>query len=234
MNSHYPAADLLRAAVAQPKEKVVKPKIALDGVDDVLDPEAADDAQDYALTNLALTTAAAIQDWAETDDLDEGETLASRLQNTLVGVVDPDQDGDELDDDEQAVLGFVLEAAGDYLAAKGVAEDDIDALLNDWNDDAAVRIQDLLVSTLPNGEEAAADDLDDFAFTEDDPTLDAAYKTKSAVRGGKKVRIRKRISGTVKLSPKQKLAIRKAQKKAHSAGAMSRRIKSLRKEGLAK
>jgi hypothetical protein len=235
MHSFYPAADLLRAAVAPVKEKEpTTRKPTLDGVDDVLNTDECADAQDYAATNLALVTAAALQDWAETDDLDEGETLADRLQNTLVGIVDPDQDGDELTDDEQDVLGLTLEAAGDYLASKGVAEDDISALLNDWDPDAATRIQDLLISTLPNGDEAAADDLDDFAFSDDSATMDAAYAMKSVVRGGKKMRIKKRISGSVKLSPKQKLAIRKAQKKAHSAGAMSRRLRSLRKEGLAK
>ena len=51
---------------------------------------------------------------------------------------------------------------------------------------------------------------------------------KMAVRNGKKMRIRKRISGTVRLSAKQKLAIRKARMKSHSAGAMMRRMKSMR------
>ena len=60
------------------------------------------------------------------------------------------------------------------------------------------------------------------------PKCSAVYKTKMAVRKGKKMRIRKRISGTVRLSAKQKLAIRKARMKSHSAGARMRRMKSMR------
>ena len=69
-----------------------------------------------------------------------------------------------------------------------------------------------------------------FAFTkeENEPAFDAVYKKKLVIRGGKKVRINKRVSGTVRLTAKQKMAIRKAQRKAHSASALMRRMKSMR------
>ena len=49
------------------------------------------------------------------------------------------------------------------------------------------------------------------------------------VRNGKKVRINKRVSGTVRLSAKQKVAIKKARLKSHNARAMLKRAKSMRK-----
>jgi hypothetical protein len=58
---------------------------------------------------------------------------------------------------------------------------------------------------------------------------------KMAIRNGKKMRIRKRVSGTVRLSAAQKVGLRKARMKSHSATARMRRAKSMkirRKSGL--
>ena len=118
----------------------------------------------------------------------------------------------------------------DYLTSKGVSESDASALLNDWDEDVADRVRDLLADHLPDGEDAEGEDLDNFVFSaeENEPVLDAVYKKTFAIRKGKKVRINKRISGTVHLSAKQKVAIRKARMKSHSASAMMRRMKSMR------
>ena len=59
--------------------------------------------------------------------------------------------------------------------------------------------------------------------------LDATYKRALAIRNGKKTIIRKRISGTVRLSAKQKMAIKKAQRKAHSGAARAKRLKSMKR-----
>ena len=128
------------------------------------------------------------------------------------------------------MLEVALNAAWDYLVKCGATEEDAGALLNDWDDEAADRVRDLVASVLPEGDDEASAEIDSFVFSESDqePALDAVYKMKMAVRGGKKMRIRKRISGTVRLSAKQKLAIRKARMKSHSAGAMMRRMKSMR------
>lgn len=186
---------------------------------------------DYASSDIALKAVAALQEWAEvsTGDLDEGESLATRLSGMMVGVADADKDG-EISDEEWSVMEIGLEAAWDYLASKGVSDDDISALLNDWDDEAAARVQELLASRLPDGEEAAAEDMDSFVFGDgsDEATFDAVYKMKVAFRGGKKVRIKKRVAGTVRLSAKQKLAVRKMLRRSHSAGAQMRRAKSVR------
>lgn len=194
---------------------------------DAVEP-ALSGADAYAANDIALKAAAALQQWCETDDLDPGETSADRLMALMLGIADQNKDG-EITEDEQAVLDVALNAAWDYLTSKGVDEEDASALLNDWDEDTAERVRDLVCSTLPEGEDAASADLDAFVFGEDqEPLLDAVYKNTLAIRGGQKVRIKKRISGTVKLSAKQKLAIRKAQMKSHSAAATLRRLKSMK------
>ena len=147
----------------------------------------------------------------------------------FVGIADANHDGD-VTEDEQGVLEVALNAAWDYLVKAGVTEEDAGALLNDWDDDAADRVRDLVASVLPDGDDAASAEIDSFVFSDDDnaPALDAVYRKTVAVRNGKKVRINKRISGTVRLSAKQKVAIRKARMKSHSAGARMRRLKSMR------
>ena len=193
---------------------------------------ALDGAGDYAAKDIAMRAAASIQEWCETDDLDDDETLADRFYSLMVGIIDENKDG-ELTDEEQQALQLVLGAAYDYLMSKGAAEEDVLALINDGDEDAAERIRDLVAGELPDGDEAE-EDIDNFVFTDEDQEpaydscFDAVYKKTFAIRGGKKVKINKRISGTVRLSAKQKVAIRKAQMKSHSAGAMMRRLKSLK------
>lgn len=198
-------------------------------LDSTGDEPALSGAEDYTLRDIKLSAIAVVQQWAETDDLDDGESYADRLMAMFVGIADANHDGD-VTEDEQGVLEVALNAAWDYLVKAGVTEEDAGALLNDWDDDAADRVRDLVASVLPDGDDAASAEIDSFVFSDDDnaPALDAVYRKTVAVRNGKKVRINKRISGTVRLSAKQKVAIRKARMKSHSAGAMMRRLKSMR------
>ena len=59
------------------------------------------------------------------------------------------------------------------------------------------------------------------------------YKKRVAFRNGKKTIIRKRVAGTVRLSAKQKMAVRKMLRKAQSGKAMMRRAKSMRARKMA-
>jgi hypothetical protein len=188
-----------------------------------------DSANDYAIKDMKLSAAAAIQTWAETDDLSDEEDSAARLQSLFVGIVDINKDGD-ISDDEAEFIDELLNYAWDYLASKGVEDDDIGLLLNDWDSAAADRIMDVVNSSLPDSEDGEMDDLDNFAFggEAEEAVFDAVYKKKMVVRGGKKMRINKRLSGRVKLSAKQKVAIRKMHMKSHSAGATMRRAKSMK------
>lgn len=216
---------ILRDAMKKP---AAAPKKTAPALDSALAP-SLDSAGDYASKDVELKGVTALHQWVETDDLDDGEGYADRLMALFVGIADENKDG-EITEDEQEVLEVALNAAWDYLTASGVTEADADALLEDWNEDAAERVRDFLAGALPDGEDTAAAEVDAFVFTDADqePALDAAYKKVFAVRKGRKVRIRKRISGTVRLSAKQKVAIRKARLKSHSARALIRRMKSVR------
>jgi len=234
--SNHPMADKLRPLMKRkPVEPAAKPvKVAAAApvaVFDSVGDDAPTGAAAYAQADMRLKAVAAIHQWAETiaDDLAEGETLADRLMALVVGIADSDKDG-EIDDDEAELCDLVLNSIWDYLEAKGVSEEDCDALLNTWDAGAAERVMDLIVSALPSGDDAVADELDAFAFDDesDSAVFDAVYKKKIAVRHGKKVRINKRVSGNVRLSAKQKISIRKMLRKSHNAVATMRRAKSVR------
>lgn len=194
--------------------------------------EVAGSAQTYALQTIALKSAAAVQQWTETDDLDQTEGPADRLLAMLIGVADEDKDG-ELSEEEQTIVQMAMNSAWDYMAGNGVAEDDLDAMFNSDDPEAAnaagSRVMEFLADAIPSGDEAA-DDMDDFAFdpSATEAVFDAVYKKRFAVRGGKKVVVRKRVSGAVRLTAKQKVAVRKMLMKSHGSKATMKRAKSLR------
>jgi hypothetical protein len=233
MFNTHPAGDVFAKMVKD--EKVARQAAEADKrkpktpVLDSADEEVMDSAAEYASADIALKAVAALQEWAETDDMDDGETLATRLSGLMIGIADENIDG-EIGEEEMEVLTAALEAAWDYLSAKGVSDEDCSALLNDWDDAAAARVQELLASRLPDGDEAAGDDMDNFVFGDgsEESALDATYKKRIVVRKGKKVRINKRVSGKVRLSAAQKVAIRKMLRRSHSGAAQMRRAKSTR------
>lgn len=245
MFNQHPAAALigqLARDARKPKPAPAKDEKVLDACDpdktkvEEKDPvlDSADEpgfAADYAESDIALKAVAALQEWAETtsDDLDDGESYATRLYALIGGIADADGDG-EIGEAEAAIMESALENAWDYLSAKGVSDEDISAVLNDWDDAAADRVQEMLASNLPDGEEAAAQDMDAFVFGDgsDEAAFDAVYKKRVVIKKGRKVRINKRVSGFVRKTAKQKVAIRKMLKKSHSAVAQVRRMKSMK------
>jgi hypothetical protein len=220
-----------------PEVKPVKGKYILDSTDGGDDD--ASPAGDYASAQLRVAAASIAQAFAATnpDDLGADETLSDRLMSLVIGAIDSDKDG-EISDDEAQVAEILLNHLWDYMSGKGVTDDDLAALLDDWDADAAARVKDLLADAVPQDDEAAADDIDSFAFDDDSATAifdstgeviyDAAYKKKVVVKNGHKTKVNKRVSGTVRLTAKQKLAVRKMQRKSHTAAATIKRIKSMK------
>lgn len=219
-----------------------KQAVVMDGV--VYD--ATDARSIYAVTQQKLDAAAAVQQFAETnkDDLEEGETLCDRFYILLASNCDTDDDG-ELSKEEQEYIEQAYNFAADYLLMCGASEEDVDAFLNDDSEEAAANIQELLRNTLPDGEDASQEDIDSFAFDDNDGSTesvfdsttdwnnqvvtDAVYKKTRVIRKGQKVIVRKRVSGRVRLSPAQKLAVRKMHLRAHTGKANMRRRKSMLK-----
>lgn len=211
------------AEAARPKDDPT-----LDSVQDALDSAASV----YMGHSLRLHAASVLNQWAETtdEDLDPGETLADRLLALLVAAVDEDGD-DDLDETEQEMLEAVLSAAEEYLLSLGVAPEDVTELLDNWTDEASVRVRDALATALPDGDEAE-DGLSRFAFDADSTAsvFDAVYKNVVAFEHGQKVIKRRRISGAPKrLTPKQKSALRKARSLSNSSRAKRWKAVSIKK-----
>lgn len=232
MFSQHPAAKLM-ASLNQPKS--VFDSACDADKEKMINTETAGAMAIYDAVDSRLSVAASIQEWAETspEDLDDGETMSDRLFAFMVGIADENKDG-EISPEEEVVITMAMENAADYMISKGVSEDDAIALLNDGDEGAASRVVELLKAELPDGEEGSMDDVDNFAFSADDQeplmdaVMDAVYKKRIVIRAGRKIRINKRISGTVRLSSAQKIGLRKARMKSHSAGAKMHRAKSMR------
>lgn len=237
MFSTHPAAAALSrmGAFSAPASSAQPPTSAGKKSNHILD-AAMQSSGDSELGTIRIEAINALHQWCETsrDDLGNGESMADRLFAHAVGIADENKDG-EITDDEAAIIDIVLNAMFDYLESKGVSSEDASALLNDGDSDAADRVCEFLRGELPEGEEASMDEVESFAFDAEaqeplmDSVLDAVYKKRMVVRAGKKVRINKRVSGTVRLSAAQKIAIRKAGMKSRSAGARMRRLRSMNK-----
>ncbi|POA45554.1 hypothetical protein C1893_23140 [Pseudomonas sp. MPR-ANC1] len=179
--------------------------------------------------DMRLDATRVIAEWAQTDDLDGDEGYGDRLLALIVGTAA--HSDTDLTEDEVQYAGMVAEVVGDYLEDKGIPEEDIDALIGDatFDNDVAERVHEALLDKLPDGEEAMLDDAGRFVDgDDDDKMLDATYRKKVVIRGGKKVRINKRIAGTIRLNSAQKAAVRKMQRKAFSGAAKIHRAKSMR------
>lgn len=196
---------------------------------------------------IATEAMALFDEWLNTDDadLDDGEGLGDRLQGLMVSLADDNKDG-EISEEEAEVINVGLNALADYLIEKGVSEDNAVAFLTDFDNELANNIRETVLSNIPDGDEAFFAEMDKVVFSPaenesvldsalldsvayaDNLTLDAAYRKTYAIRNGKKLRINKRISGKVRLSAKQKQAIRKAQRKAFTGAAKLKRLKSFR------
>ena len=236
--------------IAQNKASApIKPKMTLDSAKSAesageFSGNSAARFQEQAIASEALNL---LSEWLETDDLDDGEGLGDRLMNMMVGLADDNKDG-EISDDEAEVINIGLNAVADYLVEKGISEENASALLEEFDNDLAENVREALLAAVPDGEEFD-EELDNFVFSEEENaplldsaaenvlakmakaqnlTLDAAYRKVFAVRNGRKLRINKRISGKVRLSAKQRQAIRKAQRKSHTGAAMMRRMKSFK------
>lgn len=186
-----------------------------------------DAAGQFAGQYLQSAAIAVVNEWAATNDLEEGETYSDRLLGMLASIGDTDNDG-ELSEDEAEYLNDALTYTAEYLIGLGVSEEDAQNLLDDPQ--VADRVRELVATNLPDGEDAEDDVLNSLVFTPEDqePVMDAAYKKVVAIRAGKKVRINKRVSGTVHRTARQKLATKKAMRKAFSPKAMMKRQKSMK------
>lgn len=226
------ATNVALALAFAPPALVEPPKVPGNMLDDTNKGEGEDEGEGpgFVITDEMRQEAAGIvAEWADSE-LEKGEGYADRLYALIVGAAGAGEDED-LTDDEAEYAAILAELVGDFLEGKKIPEDDVDTLLGgDLEDnDVAARIHDALLDSMPQGDEAMMDDTEKFVLGEsDDAMLDATYKKVMAIRKGKKVRIKKRIAGKVRLTAAQKGAVRKMQRKANSGAAKMKRARSMR------
>jgi len=188
-----------------------------------------------AMADIRTKAAYAVQTWAETDDLDKGESLYDRLDALVSAIADGgiDLDGNPATDDTDDVYMVAIQAASDYMSALGADDGDLETLFNgkddDARDEAANRLIEFLVDSMGD-EDQAEDMLNAFAFDmdSDGSVFDSAnFKKIPVIRNGKRTMMKKRQGPKQKRTPKQKAATLKMGRRAHSSQANARRQKSL-------
>jgi hypothetical protein len=184
----------------------------------------------------------AVHGWLDSDDLDVGEGEGDRLMGVMMAAVHGDTDGSRLTAEQSEHFDMIREEAGHYLLSLGADEDDIHAALNDWEDDAAENIRHAVSGV----------EMDSVGYyldaTREKPTRGYkshltkianrnkaerangghTYKTVAVVRDSQKVFVKKRTSGTVHLTSKQKAALKKGRHKVWTSAMKLKLSKSMK------
>lgn len=210
-----------------------------------------------ALRRSALYGVLQLADDVLTDDLDDSELPSDRLDAYLLGGAGAGEGDEEHDQLTEQVLQIKAANMADAMSSLGVDDDTIEKAFGenvDEADEAIEKIAEIISTNLP-AEDERGEFITAFIFGDDGLDMEAGQvaeydsaqvgktkvrKTKSgqtlvyrgvkAVRAGKVTIVNKRIGNTsmkVKLSAKQKNALRKASAKAVSPNAIKRRLKSL-------
>lgn len=195
-------------------------------------------AFDFVGQGTRMTAGAAVKSWVEMqeDEMEEGASLVDSFFGSLAAAVDTDGDGD-LNDDEAGDFDSYVDAAWDYLVSNGVSEEDADALIDDESVEAAARIRDLLMESMPDGE-GVYDSIVKFAMVpcpEDGATFDGVSwakmhrgRTTLNSKHGKKNVVTHRAKWR-KATAMQRASLRKNSRRAHtSAAKMMNRKSNLR------
>lgn len=205
------------------------------------------------LRKSSLIVALSLADAIASKDLDENELPSDRLAVLMAGFSGT-EDGDEIEVDEPT-LDIITANVQDAFASFGVSDDLISAAFDEdvtEADQAIEAIAEIVESTVPTDDDQLEEFVREFVFGADSSEIDddgsiydaavvgkttvkagkfgkVRYKAVKAVRNGKVVVKNMRIGGKVRLSPKQKQALMKARVKAHSSGAIKKRMRSLAK-----
>lgn len=215
---------------------VVRERAALD---DSRDDDELLALQTYFSTRARLDVAELLVAFTwpdESDELEDDETLASRLVGSLCAVADADEDG-RLSESERMIFDEYLEAADQLLEDLGVVEEDRESLLVDADSATAARVQALLRIKIP----AEGEDLEALVIgfgmqpLMPEATLDAVRRPRPGFTWARKFRGRTTLNHKhgkrhqtkhkmkhktwAKHSAKQRSALIKARLHAHTSAA---------------
>lgn len=184
-------------------------------------------------------------------ELDEEELPTDLLEALIAGFAGDEDESGEIELDDVAHDVFVANIK-DAFETMGVDVDTVEAIFGDDIAEAEEALQaaaEIVIENTPTNDEDIQALVNQFAYgeadSEDGEFFDAltvgkktiktgkvgkvVYKAVKAIRNGKLKIVNKRISGKVKLSAKQRSALRKASRKASTGSAVRKRVRSARK-----
>lgn len=176
-------------------------------------------AEDYAVKQWRLQSAAVVLEWLRTGDSSFGE-----FEEFAIGLADLDKDG-EIEDGEENHYNDVLGMMADALISFGASESDVSAFIDGESDDKGEEISFSLSEKLPPAsDEDASEDLMTSFMAGGELMLAAVQKV---IRNGKVKLVKKRIKPR-RMSSAQRAGLKKARRSANKAGARLNRKKSMR------
>jgi hypothetical protein len=211
-----PDAAMLESAKAsaEPELQVKKPKqeLSLEQAHQMILEAVAASVKSDGLSDAAQ----AVLDWADSDD-----TSYDALDGFAQSLAGIDDDVDEPTEAELDAYYDVLSNMANFMVAAGADEDTVSVMFDDEDDDASNELAAAL-------KQIDADDraslVSAFALSGDDAMTEALVKV---VRGGKWMSIRKPFKKRRRTAA-QRMALKLAQRKSHTAQAKLHRGKSMK------
>lgn len=192
---------------------------------DDLDVAMFEAVEERAAGDLRSIAASLIAGW-----LEDGQPEAIDFEELAIFMSELDDVPEDVEfTDEQLDAYYeAVSALADAAVSMGADQDDVTAMLEDEDDDAASRVFDALSEGSDNMDESIAE------YTlfggEDDPMFEAVAnrggKRKKVIRNGK-VKIIRKPPRRKRLNAAQKGALKKARRRAHTSMAKMRRKKSM-------
>ncbi|MBF0121716.1 MAG: hypothetical protein HQK79_23040, partial [Desulfobacterales bacterium] len=181
---------------------------------DTMDLSAIDDFANKSLKNDAMSIALS---WINSKDYSFGA-----LDVLVQGMADIDGSGN-ISTEEEDYYNQLFMTVGDALALLGADADGIASFLNDEKDEAGLKIGEFLSAKMDE-----IQDDDDTIISNFVVSTDQIFESmKKVIRGGVKTWVKKKIRPK-KISSAQRMALKQARLKAHTATAIRARKKSMK------
>jgi hypothetical protein len=152
-----------------------------------------------------------------------GDFSWQSLSDSIAFIADLDGD-DDLSADEEAYFNEVLAEVGFALTALGADAGNVQAFIDEEDDDAGMKLGEFLSEKLNDVEDDDESIISNYAVS-NDPVMESTVKV---VRDGKVTFKKKRIGRPHKLSAAQKAALKVARRKEFTGAAKQARKKSLK------
>ena len=156
--------------------------------------------------------------------IESGEYTADFLDGLVMGIVDINED-DEVGDEEEEAYNDLYASVGEAFLALGGNAENVMALVNDGDDEAAGKLGAYLTDKLGASDMSDDDIVAKYALSPD-MVMESMVKK---MRDGEVTWVKKKIKKKHQISSDQRAALKKARLKAQTGAAKRKRMKSLKK-----